>query len=261
MAGMLAGLSPDEILHEIFVGPRSALVPLPDTRIIERPGWWQIITPSLKRGGMNEVICTELPDDEADAIIDETIDSYRQLGLLFRWTIRPGTKPADLADRLARRGLRRSESFAMARVTSGAALEDPASIAVEEVSLENVDVFTQVMAEGWQSDPAALDPLHRRMLADPAGRQRMFVARCEGVPAATAGYVALERSAYLIGAVALPAFRGRGLYRALIHARLRHAEARGLKLATSNARADSSAPILERLGFERVCSITSMMND
>ena len=36
-------------------------------------------------------------------------------------------------------------------------------------------------------------------------------------------------------------------------ARLRHARARGIPLATSHARESTSAPILERMGFETVC--------
>jgi GNAT superfamily N-acetyltransferase len=83
----------------------------------------------------------------------------------------------------------------------------------------------------------------------------MFLAYDRGVPAATASYVACERSAYLIGGVVLPAHRGRGLYRDLVHARLAHARARGLMLATSHARESTSAPILERLGFETVCQM------
>jgi GNAT superfamily N-acetyltransferase len=260
-AGVLAGFSTDEVLHELLVAPRAALVPLPDTRIIERPGWWQIVTPSLTRGGMNEVSSDEIPEDTADAIIDETIADYRRLGIRFRWNVRPGVKPADLAERLARRGLVRSESFAMARATSGVPESDGAGITVDEIDLANVDDFTRVLSEGWEMDPAPVDALHRRMLADPARRNQLFIARHEGTAAATAAYVALDRSAYLIGAVALPAFRGRGLYRALVHARLRHAAARGIRLATSNARATTSAPVLARLGFESVCPLQAFSND
>lgn len=255
---MITGLSPEQLLHEVLVAPRAGLVPLADTQIIERPGWWQIITPSLAQGGMNEIDCSELPDGDAEAIIDEALASYRRLGIRFRWMVGPGrTRPLDLAARLARHGLERSESFGMARPTSGAAPEDGGAITVDEVGLANVDDFTRVMAEGWKMDAGPLDALHRRMLADPARRQHMFVARDEGVAAAVAGYVALDRSAYLVGAVALPGHRGRGLYRALVNARLRHAEAHGLAVATSVARAATSAPILARLGFESVCPIAS----
>ena len=91
---MIANFSLEELLHEVLVAPRGAFVLLPDTRIIERPGFWQIMTPSLRGGGMNEVACTELPDAEADAIIDEMIASYRRLGIRFRWTIGGQVEPA-----------------------------------------------------------------------------------------------------------------------------------------------------------------------
>lgn len=255
---MIAGFTPEEIVHEVLVAPRAALVPLPDTQVIERPGWWQLVTPSLARGGMNEVQCSELTDAEADATIDQTLAFYRGLDIHFRWMVAPGAKPADLAERLERRGLQRSESLVMACATSSAIGEDAPAITIEAVTLANVDDYTRVMAEGWGADAAALDPFHRKMLADPAGRNHLFLARREGAPAAVGSYMALERSAYLVGAVALASHRGRGLYRALVNARMRHAAGRGLPLATSLASATTSAPILTKLGFETVCSIATL---
>jgi GNAT superfamily N-acetyltransferase len=46
----------------------------------------------------------------------------------------------------------------------------------------------------------------------------------------------------------VPAFRGRGIYRALVRARLAHAAAEGATLALVHAEPTSS-PILQRLGF------------
>lgn len=259
---MVTGFSFDDIIHETLVAPRSGLIPLPDTQIIERTGWWQIITPSLMHGGMNEVTCDELPEDSADAIIDETIAQYTRLHLRFRWTVRNGhTKPIDLAERLAGRGLEGSESLVMARTTAGAKAEYRPQVTVEEVTPANVDDFTHVMAEGWESNPAPLDKMHRRMLATHEGRHHLFIARHEGTAAAAAAYIALDRSAYLVGAVTLATHRDRGLYSALVSARLQHAERRGLVLATSLARAKTSAPVLERCGFDVICSMTTFINE
>jgi GNAT superfamily N-acetyltransferase len=84
----------------------------------------------------------------------------------------------------------------------------------------------------------------------PEPRHFLHVARCNGVPAGTAGWVNKHRSAYLVGAVVLPAHRRRGVYRALIDARLEAVARRGITLATTHARETTSAPILEKLGFE-----------
>jgi GNAT superfamily N-acetyltransferase len=236
-----------DLLEEVIVTPRRAFPRLPDLQIIERPGWLQIVTPSIKTGGLNEVIYSLLDEREADATIDAAIATYRDLGLKFRWNAGPGSGPADLGERLERRGLAPSWGRGMARSTDdGSALGD-----IVEVDDRTVDHYTQVMAAGWHADGAALLALHRHVLSE--GRQCLFVSYCDGVPAAAASYVPFERSAFLMGGVVLASYRGRGLYRALVQARLAHAHARGITLATCHAREASSAPILAKLGFETVC--------
>ncbi len=243
------------ILEEVFVTPRSATLPVPDLRRIERPGFCQIITPSFQTGGLNEVAFSALADDEADAVIDATIAEYRALGIQFRWAVPPGSAPADLGARLVRRGLVESWGRGMARAT--APLEAPGDPALaaridEATDAAGAAVFTRVMAEGWGVDPGPLHRAHERLLELPDRRHRLFVAYAGAEPAGAAGYVAFPRSAYLLGAVVLPAFRGRGLYRALAGARLADAHARGIELATCHAREATSAPILERLGFATI---------
>jgi GNAT superfamily N-acetyltransferase len=121
------------------------------------------------------------------------------------------------------------------------------------VDRASLDAFSRVMAEGWGGELAAIATTNRLIAALPEARQQMFLARWDGEPAAVASYVACPRSAYLLGGVVLPRFRGRGLYRALVQARLADARARGIGLATSHAREATSAPILERLGFATIC--------
>ena len=258
------------LLEEVFVAPRSAAPPLPELRRIERPGWVQIITPTFKTGGLNEVAFSALADDEADAVIDATIAEYRELGLAFRWAVPPGSAPADLGARLVRRGLVESWGRGMVRATAPEAAAvaaaapaaaapaaeseppDPA-ISVEEVTdAAGATAFTRVMAEGWGVAAAPLQRLHELLLAAPERTQHLYLARIGGEPAGVASYIAFPRSAYLIGAVVLPRFRGRGLYRALARARLADAHARGIVLATCHARESTSAPILERLGFATI---------
>jgi GNAT superfamily N-acetyltransferase len=255
---MFAGFSQEALVHELLHAPRAAIVPLPDTQISERPGMWQVVTPSLKQGGLNEVICSNLDGDDAtiDATLDRAIAIFRQHDLQFRITVCPGATPSDLGQRLQRRGLVPSETLGMVGTTEVPEIDElSGEVTVEEVDLSNVDDFTHVMVEGWQMSPAAADALHRRMLAQPARRSHLFIAKRAGELAGASGYVALERSAQLLGAVTLPDHRGHGVYRALVHARLRHARARGITLATTLARATTSAPILTRRNFHTVCSI------
>lgn len=269
---MLPALPADVVLDEVIVTPRRAYVPLPELRVVERPGWFQLVTPTFKRGGLNEVAFSALDEREADTVIDATIAEYRDLGLKFRWTVGPGSAPADLAERLERRGLTARWTSGMARATAelvgessdAAASSGPgaadAAMRVDEVDGSTARLFTQVMAEGWAVDPGPFARVHDVLFATPARRHRLYLARVDGEPAAAASYVAFPRSAYLLGAVVLPRFRGRGLYRALVGARLADARARGVALATSHAMDATSAPLLGRMGFETVCRFRAFHN-
>ncbi|CAN5875102.1 hypothetical protein BH11MYX3_BH11MYX3_07540 [soil metagenome] len=246
-------MSPEEILDEVMVVPRRAFPTLPDMRVIERTGWLQIITPSIKSGALNEVAYSALEGPDVDAIIDAAVAEYRALGLKFRWNVGPGSSPADLGERLTRRVLVASWGRGMAcSISDLAGARDPA-IRVDEVDATTVDTFSKVMAEGWSLPLEPLAHINTLIMAAPDRRQRLFLASVDGTPAAIASYVSFARSAYLIGGVVLPGFRGRGVYRALVQTRMAHARARGIMLATSHARESTSAPILEGLGFQTIC--------
>lgn len=239
-------------MHEALVAPRAVLVPMPDTRIVERDGWWQLVTPSLKQGGLNEVGFSRLRETEADAVIAETIAGYREEGIeRFRWNVAPGSAPADLVERLARAGLTRSDSRVMARATSGFDFPLSPDVTVERILLARVREYAQIMAEGWgMKDVAPVETSHRRALEMPGDVHRLFLAKFRGRPAGVGGYANCGRSAYLLSAVVVPALRQQGIYRALVAARLADAAASDIAVATTQAKADTSAPILAKLGFE-----------
>jgi GNAT superfamily N-acetyltransferase len=78
----------------------------------------------------------------------------------------------------------------------------------------------------------------------------MFAAFVAGECMGTGALIVLGDYGYLVGAQVLDAARGRGVYRALIFERLAFLRERGIELAVTQAREATSAPILERLGFE-----------
>ncbi|MFT3698690.1 MAG: GNAT family N-acetyltransferase [Kofleriaceae bacterium] len=237
-----------DVRAEALVRPRHAYVKLPDMRVIERPGWSQIITPSFARGGFNEVSHSELSADEADRVIAETIEMYRGIG--FRWTVCPDCRPLDLGARLERAGLTPSTCFAMARSTDMPG-EAPDVI---PVGAHNLHAFTRVTSEVWGADPVVLGGAQQLMLA--SGNHPMWLAMHEGEAVGAGSYVAFSRSAFLMNAVVVPAFRGRGAYRQLVVARLADARARGIPIATTNAMASTSAPMLRKMGFADVAELT-----
>jgi hypothetical protein len=236
-------LTPAEIRDEAIAAMARAYFPIPGQRVIDTPEWFQVITPSVRHGTLNGIERAIIRDD-VDATIDRAIADYRSIGCKFRWTVPPGSAPDDLGDRLERRGLVRREIVAMAR-TSNDPLADVAGVTVERVTLETLDAFIRVMSSGWGGDVGELHAMYEAGL----DHQVMYLARIDGEPAGGAATHVFERSAYLRGGVVLPHLRGRGVYRALVIARIAACER---SVVTSAAFAPTSAPILARMGFTEV---------
>ena len=259
----LAGWTDDEVRQATLEAPGRAFVPMPDLEVVERPGWLQLIAPRFRDGGLNGVWRSILADDDADAVIAATIATYAARDLRFRWVVAPDSRPLDLAERLTRHGLQGEPGRGMACATASPAITAATiadGITIERVDLDSVTIFDHVMGAGWEIDPAPFAHYHRALLTDPDRASSLYLARWQGEPAATAAQMRIGRSTYLIGGVVLPAFRGHGLYRALVVTRLREAAAAGLALAVTHARVATSAPILERLGFSTVAEVTSFRN-
>ena len=240
--------------------PRRAFTKFVDTRIVDRDGWLQLVTPSFTRGGLNEVAhcALDLSAAEMDRVIDEAIAQYTERGLRFRWTVAPDSRPADLRERLAVRGLEHTVGVAQVRDTRplGPPIVPPETpIVVRDVDTGNLDAYADAFAQGWGAQRAPASDAYYRALLDEPATNRLFVAYVGGAPAGAASYVLFPRSAYLLGGVVLPAFRRRGVYRELVAARIDDARARGSRIVTSHSIASTSAPILEHLGFRAVAQL------
>ncbi len=75
------------------------------------------------------------------------------------------------------------------------------------------------------------------------------VAYLDGRPVGSGGLTVAGPDARLWGGVVLPEARGRGVYRAVLGARLRYAREAGADLAIVKGRVQTSGPILRRAGF------------
>ena len=109
----------------------------------------------------------------------------------------------------------------------------------------------------WQGDHSWLaDSLDAERTADPDALA-IVIAEAEDA-VVCAGWVRFERGsefATLWGGATLPAWRGRGIYRATVAYRANLAAERGLRYLEVDASGESR-PILERLGFVAVTTTT-----
>jgi ribosomal protein S18 acetylase RimI-like enzyme len=222
----------------------------PDARIIHRENWYQIITPSVKEASVNEVILSRISDSEAPKRIEETFEIYRNHQLPFKWCIGPMANARAIEPRIQPKA---QESWDYRGMAVECKMEIIASenVEVSLVTSDNFDQFLEVFLAGWgienfrESTRARLERISKSDTAFP-----YFLASIAGTPVGTAGTVLKNGYGYLVGAVVLEEFRGSGAYRALLRERLRDLKDRGMPYAVTHAREATSAPILQKLGFE-----------
>lgn len=222
-----------------------------DSRLIERPGFRQLVTPSAT-GYLNEVSFARLAPEEADRAIEGAIADYRAHRLATKWYVGPTTQPQDLGERLVRRGFDSWDVRAMGIDTRVPALAS-ADLDVAEIGEADLDDYIDTNLRGWSTGDGQRDlerASHLRELRKEPRTAHFFQARIAGQGVGTAGIFLREGYGYLVGGQVLEAARGRGAYRALTAARLAFLRARGDGYAVTLARESTAAPLLEHLGFE-----------
>lgn len=202
---------------------------------------------------------SKLSEADADRAIEDQVAYFTQLGQGVEWKVYGYDRPADLGARLAARGFVAGEPETlmafdltrdMPRTTPNARIEIR-RIRDEPGLNDLIAVHAEAFARGGQR----MADLFRGRLADPT--LGLFVAYADGEPVA-AGRLELPpgRSfAGLWGGATVPAFRGRGIYRALVAARAREARRLGYRYLRVDAR-ETSRPILKWLGFVPLTTIT-----
>jgi GNAT superfamily N-acetyltransferase len=181
-----------------------------------------------------------------------------------RWWIGPSARPGGIVEELEQLGLAEPLDR-VPRVHALATASEPEGLG-QDIEARVVETFEDFTAsaelrfevfdlpaerrETERSHFAAYYEEYRRL-----GVPAWFVALLEGKIAGTAGAIPSSRGVFLIGGATAAWARGRGVYRALVRARWDYAAARGTPALVTHAQADSSYPILLRIGFEPVCEI------
>lgn len=231
----------------------------PDTRIVERPGWYQMITPSCPTSSLNEVMWSKVDAGVVDDVVAETVAEYDALGVDVKWAVGDFTEPARTASCLEHHGFGSWGVFGMVCDPRTMVIDAPADVEVRVATGALVDTYIDAMLEGWSVPERDATPTRDAFHAALAAGRRLHLvlAYVDGVVAGTSGvHLKDDNTGYLLGGNVLERFRGRGIYRALLRARLEYLAASGVELATTQARAHTAGPILERLGFETVLTYT-----
>jgi GNAT superfamily N-acetyltransferase len=207
------------------------------------------------------VLYSALDETNVEAVIDEQVAYFDQLGHELEWKAFSHDRPADLVERLEDRGFVPDEQEAIVVLDLHAApaemfaaqpgvrrIRDPdelQTIRALKAEIEGGEDRTERLAWEMRQTPEELS---------------VYVADVDGV-AAACGWVRFPPNtafASLWGGATLPALRGRGLYTALVRARASEARERGYSYVTVDA-GHMSRPILERRGFVTLTLATACM--
>ncbi len=203
---------------------------------------------------------------EADAL-EALVAETRALippGKAAGWWIDPDARPPDLHDRLLALGLAEPADgtgllYSLACTVQPAA--GPPEVEVHRVvSFDDFLATVELAWDAFATPPGRRDKQRPHLrsefeAAERAGVPATFLATLDGRPAGCGRSIYSELGVFLIAGAVAPWARGRGVYRALVHARWLDAVERGTPALVTEAMPETSYPILTRLGFEQVCSI------
>jgi GNAT superfamily N-acetyltransferase len=232
----------------------------PGTRV-ERTG--RVVRQSGGADDWNGVLWSDLDEDTADTAIAEQVQHFGSLGDEFEWKLYAHDRPADLAARLRAAGFvpEPAEALMVARVEDLATDADallPEGVRVVPVTdPAGVDLVAQVHERAFGTGAARLRARMLAHLAESPGTLSLVLAMAGDLPvcAARMEFHPGTEFASLWGGGTLPAWRGRGIYRALVAHRARVAAGQGYRYLQVDA-ADTSRPILLRLGFAQLSTTT-----
>lgn len=209
----------------------------------------------------NAILWSDLDEECADREIAEQVRHFASQGREFEWKLYAHDTPGDLGERLLAAGFTAepAEALMIAR-TEDQLAEVALPEGVELVPVTDtagIALMTAVHEQAFGQDASRLARRMELQLAEAPDTLVAVVALADGVPvcAARMELVPGTEFAGLWGGGTAEAWRGKGIYRALVSYRARVAAERGYRFLQVDA-SDQSAPILHRLGFTRLSTTT-----
>lgn len=212
----------------------------------------------IDRMGMRSFInYSRLEGTDIDHVIDEQIRYFEAMGHEFEWKVFSHDYPPDLKERLRARGFECEDDETILILdleTVPAALLQPVTADVRRITdPAQIDDVMAVNQAVWDEDHTWLGDRLRDLLRNTPEYASIYVAYVDNQPVSSAWVTFHEGSQFagLWGGSTVEAYRGRGLYTALLAVRVQEARSRGVRYLTIDA-SDMSRPIVEKFGFQAV---------
>ena len=207
------------------------------------------------------IVWSQLTADSADAAIAAQRAYFAARGTPVEWKYYDYDQPADLPQRLLAGGFEAQDEELMVVAETASVSHEvvlPDGVRLEPVTDDaGIETMMAVRALAFDDEPADLGQrLAEQLRAAPDSLQLVVaMAGDEPVAAARIEFVRGTDFAGLWGGGTIPAWRRKGIFRALVAYRAGLAAARGYRYLQVDA-LPASQPILQRLGFIAVASTT-----
>lgn len=248
----------------------SGLPPGWRAELLDRPAPVLRLTSPEGTGWGDGVVWSDLDESSADAAIGAAVEYFAGLGRSFEWKHHGYDRPGDLPDRLRAAGFEPEPQETLV-VAEASHLEEVLADAPapEGVTLRRLreddrgrtadwNAIRALHEAVWDEDGSGLvQAVSAEHTSDPEAMS-VHLAEADDGTVVCACWVRFHSGtdfASLWGGSTLPAYRRRGIYKALVARRAREAAERGFRYLQVDA-SDDSRPILERLGFRALTSTT-----
>ena len=209
----------------------------------------------------NGILWSDLDQDTADTAIAEQVRHFTSVGVEFEWKLYSHDRPDDLAARLHTAGFlpEPAETLMVAQVQDlPTDVSLPTGVRLRPVTdAADVDRVADVHEAAFGTDSTWLRHRLLAQLAENAGTVVAVLAMADDQPVCAARMELHPGTDFagLWGGGTAPAWRGRGIYQALVAFRTRVAADRGYRYLQVDA-SDQSRPILRRHGFAALSTTT-----
>jgi hypothetical protein len=202
--------------------------------------------------------------EEVDDVLEEVRSLLRARGRVrTQWEIGSSAGPTDLVDLLLARGLVRGhDPYAVALVLTAQPPAPPPAVFARRV--ETFEEYTSANEVQWEAFDSSPEEIAEQRGALRAGWDEspnmMHVAWLDGAIVCAGTAAPTRHGLLLFGGATRPGARRRGAYQALVRARWEEAVVRGTPTLITQGGA-MSRPILERLGFQPVGHVHSLLDE
>ena len=199
--------------------------------------------------------------DATPRLLDRIERHYAALGRPTRIAIANGCVPVSTLRLLERRGYAPVDAapvllylYDRARPP---AMPMVADLTIERVGPELASLYARTSAESFPERGPDFATVIGRLVRSRRRGLRTFLGRIGGEPAATGMLMDVAPVGGLMNGSVRPAFRGRGIQRALLAHRMRDGWSRGYRLFFGETGNPASAHNMEALGWRKLCDETT----